>query len=76
MAKDLIQMQVIDNLLVIHNIDSRSTQLYDLKLEDWHIPLMHEDARVVEYGSIMKKNGSTKYLSECLAKDEKAYTEY
>jgi hypothetical protein len=31
----LYQMQVVDNLLVLHNLDERTTQIYDLKLADY-----------------------------------------
>ncbi|CDW82519.1 UNKNOWN [Stylonychia lemnae] len=70
-GKDLIQMQTIDNLLVIHNMDTRATQIYDLKLEDWNIPLLSEDVKI-EYGLVNKG----KYLSDMLQKEETRYQEY
>jgi len=39
-------MQVIDNLLVIHDLDSRSTQVYDFKIVDYSIPLLKPNLRV------------------------------
>jgi hypothetical protein len=33
-------MQLIDNLLVVHNLDEKSTQLYDLKIQDYASPLI------------------------------------
>ena len=39
-------MQVIDNLLVIHDLDSRSTQVYDFKIVDYSVPLLRPNLRV------------------------------
>lgn len=39
-------MQVIDNLLVIHDLDSRCTQVYDFKIVDYNIPLLKPNLRV------------------------------
>ena len=60
-------MQVVDNLLVIHNLDESTSQLYDLKLEDWFLPLLGESYRM-EYGPANKN----KYISEMLQKEEDA----
>ena len=30
-----MQMQLIDSLLVLHNLDEKSSQLYDIKLSDY-----------------------------------------
>ena len=54
-------MQVVDNLLVVHNLDMNATQLFDLKLEDWYQPLLSDSYRV-EYGPANKG----KYISEML----------
>eukprot|EP00347_Sterkiella_histriomuscorum_P024036 403332528 len=71
--KDLIQMQVVDNLLVIHNLDSKSSQIYDLKLENWNVPLLSPDIpNVVEYGPTQKG----RYISDLLAKEEMRYQEF
>lgn len=64
-------MQVIDNLLVVHNIDQRVTQIYDLKLEDWNVPLLIDDIKV-EIQPALKGL----YLTDLLAKDEQRYLEY
>ena len=62
-------MQVVDNLLVIHNLDEGTSQLYDLKLEDWYLPLLADSYRM-EYGPANKN----KYISEMLQKEEDAIT--
>lgn len=41
----MIQMQVIDNLFVVHLLDKRTTSVYDMKLMDYHIAL-GEDCEV------------------------------
>ena len=35
----LHQIQVVDNLIVIHNVDQKSTNLYDVKLAEYYLPL-------------------------------------
>ncbi len=67
----LIQMQIVDNLLVVHNIDDSSSQLYDLKLEDWFKPLLREGLRV-EYGPVLKG----KYITDLLQKEETKIQQY
>ena len=37
-------MQVIDNLLVVHNMERKSSQLYDLKLADYNTPILSNDS--------------------------------
>lgn len=32
----LYQMQVVDNLIVVHNLDQKSTNLYDVKLAEYN----------------------------------------
>lgn len=39
----LIRMQIVDGLVVVHNLDERVTQLYDPKLRDYHLPLLKPD---------------------------------
>ena len=34
-SNSLTQLQVVDNLVVVHNLDEQSSQLYDLKLTDY-----------------------------------------
>ena len=76
-------MQVLDNLLVIHNLDAKRTQIYDLKLEDWSQPLLKVEPMghasndiehtlnnpVLNYSSVYKG----KYLADLLAKEEQKY---
>ena len=40
-----LRLQVIDNLLVVHNLDTKSTNLYDFKIVDYHIPLLKPNLR-------------------------------
>ena len=42
----LSQMQVVDSLLVIHNLDDKSSQAYDLRLPDYHIGILDENLEV------------------------------
>jgi hypothetical protein len=35
-------MQIVDNLFVIQNLTARTTQLWDLKLPEYYIPLIPE----------------------------------
>ena len=41
-----LRLQVIDNLLVVHNLDTKSTNLYDFKIVDYHIPLLKPNLTV------------------------------
>ena len=56
-------MQVIDNLLVIHNLDSRSTQVYDFKIVDYNIPLLKPNLRV-------DLSSSERFLSDLFLPEE------
>lgn len=38
-------MQVIDNLIVVHNMDEKSTQMYDLRI-DYYLPLCKPNLEV------------------------------
>jgi hypothetical protein len=60
-------MQVVDNLLVLHNMDECTTQLYDLKLEDWFEPMLFESYRI-NYGPVNKG----KFISDILLKEEES----
>lgn len=42
----LHQMQVVDNLLVVHNIDQKSTNFYDVKLAEYNQPICAENLDV------------------------------
>ncbi len=35
----LSQVQIVDNLIVVHNIDDKSTNLYDIKLAEYNLPV-------------------------------------
>lgn len=49
----LVQMQIIDNLLVVHNMDEQKTLLYDMKLTDFQVPLTGSDNHTtVDYSKI------------------------
>jgi hypothetical protein len=37
----LYQMQITDNLLLVHNLTSCKSQLWDLKLPDYNVPLLN-----------------------------------
>lgn len=39
----LIRMQSTDGLIVVHNLDEKTTQLYDLKLKNYEKPLLKPD---------------------------------
>ena len=39
-------MQIVDNLLVVHNIDQKSTNLYDIKLAEYSVPICVENLDV------------------------------
>lgn len=33
-------MQIIDNMLIVHNLDEKSSQMYDFKISDYASPLI------------------------------------
>lgn len=35
-TKDVHQIQIIDNLIVVHNIEQKSTNFYDVKLAEYN----------------------------------------
>ena len=37
-TKDVHQIQIIDNLIVVHNIEQKSTNFYDVKLAEYNQP--------------------------------------
>jgi hypothetical protein len=61
----LTQMQIIDNLLVLHNLDERSTQIYDLKLGDYHDPILIDACEVK-----IEKAIKGIFMTDLLAKEE------
>jgi len=32
-------MQIVDNLIVVHNMDEKSTNIYDIKLAEYALPV-------------------------------------
>ena len=42
----LVKMQIIDNTLVIHNMDEKSSQIYDFKIQDYGSPLIESNLEV------------------------------
>jgi hypothetical protein len=41
--KHQVKLQVIDNLLVVHNINQKSSQMYDFKIQDYTSPLTRDN---------------------------------
>ena len=39
-------MQIIDNLLVVHNLDEKATQIYDFKIQEYSNPLIGPNLNV------------------------------
>lgn len=60
-----IQMQVIDNLLVVHHIDKRTSLIYDLKLQDYHLSLTGDECEVK-----VEKALNGVQMSELIEKEE------
>lgn len=42
----LHQIQVVDNLIVVHNMDQKSTNVYDIKLAEYYLPLCMDNLDV------------------------------
>jgi len=42
----LIRMQIIDNTLVVHNLDDKSSQIYDFKIADYASPLISPNLEI------------------------------
>lgn len=42
----LHQIQVVDNLIVVHNMDEKSTNLYDIKLAEYALPVLVDNLDV------------------------------
>ncbi|TNV83895.1 hypothetical protein FGO68_gene4171 [Halteria grandinella] len=68
-AQQLLQMQLIENLLVVHNMDEQTTQCYDLKLGSTeYTECLLKDHLTIDVSKV--KKGRT--LGYYLQKDEKA----
>ena len=42
----LIRLQIIDSLVCVHNLDEKTTQLYDLKVAEYSQPLLKNNLTV------------------------------
>lgn len=58
-------MQIIDNMLVVHNLDDKSSQIYDFKIADYASPLIA--ANLETDGSFVLKGA---YLSDLIFPEE------
>jgi hypothetical protein len=63
----LMQMQVVDSLLVVHNLDEHSSQIFDIKVNtaEWNLGLLKDGV-----GVDPTKATAGKYLMEFIEKDE------
>jgi hypothetical protein len=57
-------MQVVDSMLVIHNLDEKTSQLFDVKLLDYFKGVVHEVAEVE-----MELANKGLFLSDLIMKD-------
>ena len=64
-AQTLIRMQIIDNMLVVHNLDDKSSQIYDFKIADYASPLISAN---LETDSSFVLKGA--YLSDLIFPEE------
>lgn len=74
-ASHQYQMQVVDNLLLVHDMDAKTSQLYDLKLPDYSVGLLAEPSHALSSRYLLQS--STKppvYLSDLIARDERKGT--
>ena len=46
MPQTLIRMQIIDNALIVHNLDDKSSQMYDIKIADYASPLIASNLEI------------------------------
>lgn len=62
-----MQMQILDSLLVVHNLDEHSSQVFDIKVNtpEWNQGLLKDGVPVDP-----TKATAGKYLMECIEKDE------
>ena len=60
-------MQIVDSLLVVHNLDEHMSQLWDLRVgtPDWNLGLL-KDSVSVDTSKVI----SGKYLMDFIEKDE------
>ena len=57
----LIRMQVVDNLVLVHNLDDKHSQMYDFKVVDYSAPLLKANLQVQP---VMDQFCSDMYLAE------------
>jgi len=58
-------MQVVDNLLVLHNLDSKDSQVYDFRVNDYNRPMLK---RNLEVDSALVNKGA--YMSDVVFAEE------
>ena len=42
----LIRLQIVDSMIALHNVDEKCSQLYDLKIADYALPLLRPNLEV------------------------------
>ena len=42
-------MQIIDNLVVVHDLENRNSQIFDMKLSDYHLSLVDNSEISIEW---------------------------
>ena len=62
-------MQIVDNLLVVHNIDQKSSLIYDIKLAEYSLPICVENLDL-ETQFIEDKYHSDLFLKEEIEKTQ------
>ena len=74
----LYQMQIVDNLFVMHNVSAKTSQMWDLKLPEYHIPLVPEKAHTTLGTRYLQQTNASSsghenfvYLSDLIMQEEK-----
>lgn len=70
-------MQVVDNMLVVHNMDKGYSQLYDIKLADYSTSVLKKDRQYSVSTRLLKSHNGTNqdqliYMSDLLLAEEKS----
>ena len=60
----LIRLQICDSMIALHNIDEKCSQLYDLKIADYALPLLRPNLEVDQ------RHVSSKFLSDAIFAEE------
>lgn len=66
----LIRLSIVDQLVAIHNLDEKTSQLFDLKITEYFTPLLQPNL------TIDTRSVQTKYLSESFLPEEVADTQF